>query len=221
MFRTPLLPLAFVAAIALPYFTSHSTSLREWADRKANVKESGAAQDVAHEKALAGIDSAEHNQQELASAKKMAHPEGPPVADLSEVFRLDATTAWVLSRWPRVTTRLAPLDLQGYRVPLVTGTKDSDLAGSLTYYFNRDQRVQRITFIGTTGDSRPLVALMATKFGFTRQLVRDAGLYLYQVKEGKQAVSELRIKPAATVSAADPNGRFQVALVIERPKTMQ
>ena len=91
----------------------------------------------------------------------MDHPEeggGPRSERDSAALDGERTSAWVLARWPRVSTRLANLDLQGYRVPLVSGTADGDLAGSLTYYFNSQQRVQRITFIGSTGDARPLVA---------------------------------------------------------------
>ena len=47
-----------------------------------------------------------------------------PLPSLAEVLRLDVTVEWVLQRWPRVTTGLPQLQLQGYRVPLVTGTKD-------------------------------------------------------------------------------------------------
>ncbi len=61
------------------------------------------------------------------------------------MLRFDVTVEWVMQRWPRVSTGLPYLQLQGYRVPLVTGTKVADLAGSLTYYFNARQQVQRIT----------------------------------------------------------------------------
>ena len=48
--------------------------------------------------------------------------EGSPVGDLAEVFRFDVTTDWILRRWPRVSTGLAEIQLQGYRVPLMTGS---------------------------------------------------------------------------------------------------
>ncbi len=143
--------------------------------------------------------------------------EGSHVDELGQVFRFDVTTAWVLGHWARVSTQLADLDLQGYRVPLVTGTRPSDLAGSLTYYFNKRQRVQRITFTGTTGDARPLVSLLVARFGFRRELVDDAGLYLYRVMRGRQVLSELRIRPASVVRTSDPHGRFEVALDLRRP----
>ena len=80
--------------------------------------------------------------------------EGYGTYDLGEVINFGATPSWIMTRWPRVTVGLAELDMQGYRVPLVTGTKYDDLAGSLTYYFDQDQRVKLIHFRGTTGDPR-------------------------------------------------------------------
>ncbi len=139
---------------------------------------------------------------------------------LEAVFRWDVTTQWVLGSWSRVSTSLAELDLQGYRVALVTGTTDRDLAGSLTYYFNPKQRVQRIIFQGTTGDARPLVHLLATKHNFTRQITPDPSLYMYQVIEKRKIMSELRIKPVSIVRQEDHFARFDVTLVMERPASM-
>ena len=72
---------------------------------------------------------------------KPAPLEGVTARDLGEVIRFDGSPEWVMARWPRVTAGLANLDLQGYRVPLVSGTAQDDLAGSLTYYFDRNQQV--------------------------------------------------------------------------------
>jgi hypothetical protein len=142
----------------------------------------------------------------------------PTQNELGEVFRWEITTSWILGHWPRVSAGLADVELQGYRVPLVTGTATDDLAGSLTYYFNKRQRLQRITFFGTTGDSRRLVALLATRFGFVRELHDDPGLFLYRVRSGRKVISELRIKPTSVVRADAPFSRFNVALLIDRPE---
>ena len=56
--------------------------------------------------------------------------EGYSAHDLGEVLQFDGTPAWVMTRWPRVTAGLAELDLQGYRVPLVTGTAQ-DVSGQM------------------------------------------------------------------------------------------
>ena len=66
--------------------------------------------------------------------------------------------------WPQVATGLGQLQLQGYRVPLVSGTTEGDVAGSLTYYFNAQQQLQRIAFQGNTGDPRNLIVLLRSRY---------------------------------------------------------
>lgn len=145
--------------------------------------------------------------------------EGPPVQDLAEVLRFDVSTGWVMSRWARVSTGMAQLQLQGYRVPLVTGTAKDDLAGSLTYYFNPQQQVQKITFNGTTGDVTKLVRLLTTRHSFVRRLANDSGLFVYEVPGEKGDVrSVLRIRPTGVVKSNEPYQRFHVDLMMERPQ---
>lgn len=146
----------------------------------------------------------------------------PPSASrlsFDEIFRFDLTIRDVLARWPRVSTCLAELRLQGYRVPLVTGPAATDLAGALTYYFNSYQQLQRITFRGTTGDGRELVAFLTARYGFQRRLTNDPSLFVYEVPRlGGPPQSILRMKLAPTLKADLPHQRFDVWLVIERPE---
>lgn len=144
--------------------------------------------------------------------------DGKPVQDLADVFRFDVTPGWVLRRWPRVSTGLAELPLQGYRVPLVTGVAETDLAGALTYHFNPQQQLQRITFQGTTGNPRELIRLLTTRYRFTRRLTNDPGLFVYEVPQpGGEATSVLEIRPVGVIKSSEPNRRFEVDLVLERP----
>jgi len=145
--------------------------------------------------------------------------EGIPERDIADAFRFDVSTGWVMRNWPRVSTGLAQLRLQGYRVPLVTGTAEDDLAGSLTYYFNSQQQVQQIAFYGTTGNASKLIRFLTTRYGFVRRRTNDASLFLYEVvgSDGKLK-SELRVRPARVIKSSDPLQRFEVALVMERPE---
>jgi hypothetical protein len=140
----------------------------------------------------------------------------PAFQDLAEVLRFDVTAAWILGRWPWVSAGLAQLDLQGYRVPVLTGAGEDDVAGALTYYFNARQQVQRITFYGTTGDPDKLIRLLAARFHFGRHLTNNPGLFRYEVAEPKgpaQSYLEIRL-----VRPSEPAQRFDVSLVIERPE---
>jgi hypothetical protein len=143
---------------------------------------------------------------------------GPAVSDFTEVLRFDLTPAWIVNRWPRVSTGLAQLGLQGYRVPLVTGTSQHDLAGALTYYFNYQQQVQRITFRGTTGDHRRLVQFLTAYYGFVRRPTNSPGVFLFEVpRNDAEAQSFLWIEPAGVLKYSEPYQRFDLTLTLERP----
>jgi hypothetical protein len=151
------------------------------------------------------------------SAKKLPPVEGYSARDLGEVLRFDGTPEWVMARWPRVTTSLAEIDMLGYRVPLVTGTNPDDLAGSLTYYFDKSRHVSQINFHGTTGNPQKIVALVTSRFSFVPQRTDDPNLALYQLKWNGKAVSELKIRTARILRADQPNTRFEVDLAMKRP----
>lgn len=140
-----------------------------------------------------------------------------PLPSLADVLRFDATVEWILQRWPRVTTGLPHLQLQGYRVTLLTGSGLPDVAGSLTYYFNAQQQVQRITLRGTTGDPSVLVSILTTRHRFTRRLTNDPGVIVYEtVDSSNRPAGSLKIRSAKVISANQPYMRFEVDLVMDR-----
>ena len=153
-----------------------------------------------------------------APTKQAWRIEGNPPQTLAEVIRFDITVPWVVERWPRVTAGLSALNLHGYRVPLVTGTGQSDLAGALTYYFDKNQKLERIIFHGTSGDPRPLVTLVtAEPFNLERVVVNDPGLAFYQRKSSSSSLSELHIRPARVLRADTPNKRYEIEMALRRP----
>ncbi|MGD0382579.1 MAG: DUF6690 family protein [Thermoguttaceae bacterium] len=144
--------------------------------------------------------------------------EGSPTPTLAEVLRFDVSPAWVLQRWPRVSTDLALLQLHGYRVPLVTGTKANDVAGSLTYYFNPAQQVQQITLRGTTGDPRALISFVNERFGYVRRPTNDPGRLVFEtVNSSGKTTGTMIIQSAPVVRADQPYQRYALDLTIERP----
>jgi len=146
-----------------------------------------------------------------------ASPHDEKLIPFEHALQWQVTPTWVLTTWPRVTTHLSELDMQGYRVTLVSGTTPTDVAGALTYYFDAKQVLQRITFNGTTGDARRLVQFLAATHRFQRRLLDDPSVYLYQVEEDHRALSELRIKTAPIVRSGATLSRFEITLVMRRP----
>ena len=135
------------------------------------------------------------------------------------MLSFDVTVPWVTQHWPRVSSGLSELRLQGYRVPLVTGAGITDVAGSLTYYFDVSQQVQRITLRGTTGNPTTLVQLLGSRFHFTRRLVNDPGLVLFEaVDPDNRPAGSLKIRSAPVIDANQPYTRYEVDLVVNRPQ---
>jgi hypothetical protein len=140
---------------------------------------------------------------------------GPPVAHLGEVFRFDISPSWVTARWPRVTTTPAEEGLAGLRVPLVTGTRTDDLAGSLTYYFDRHHRLQRLTFDGYTGDERQLLAVITQHYGLQPEPTLEAAMYV--ARWNGRPTSVLRIARAPIITHNSPHAQLHVILELNRP----
>lgn len=136
---------------------------------------------------------------------------------LAEVLRFDVSPGWVMQRWPRVTT-VSQHGLAGLRVPLVTGTQLDDLAGSLTYYFDKTDRVQRIAFQGLTGDDRKLVAIVTAAFGMQPEPTLGGGTYV--ARWNANPMSALRVSYAPVVRHDRPHSRLEVILEINRPDVL-
>lgn len=142
---------------------------------------------------------------------------GPEAVSFTELFRFDITADWVRQHWSRVSTVTEQPTLQGYRVPVVTGTQPFDLAGSLTYYFNSQRQLQRIVFHGNTGDVRPLTQWITGQHQLRAQDTEQPGLQLYQRFWHGRPVSELRILPTSVMQQSNPQSGYEVHLLLERP----
>jgi hypothetical protein len=97
----------------------------------------------------------------------------------------------------------------------VSGTRITDLAGSLTYYFDRQHVVQRIDVDGTCGDPSELIAIATQYYGL--QPMPAVGGYQYVAGSKQRIVSGLRIDTARLVRQDRPYERFHVRLELNRP----
>ena len=134
-----------------------------------------------------------------ASAAAAAVPPAP-LCDLKSALSFDVTPQWVSATWPGATSAAGDPNYAGLRVPLVSGMMPDDVAGTLTYYFDESQRVQRITFAGSTRDARRIVSLVTSRYGLAPQPTREAGLY--QTQWNGQPISTLVIAHASATGGA-------------------
>ncbi len=138
-----------------------------------------------------------------------------PVLSLSEVLRFDITPGWVTSRFPRVSTVVGNGELDGMRVPLVTGTSPTDLAGTLTYYFDHYQRLQRISLQSVSGDPNRFIGELQNSYQLQQQPSLGGNLYL--LSWNGQATSVLQVTPAAVIRADAPYSRYEMFLELNQP----
>ncbi len=151
-------------------------------------------------------------------AQSFANPipmNGGPIYDIREILRFDITPGWVIHRFSRVSTILAERNFDALRTPIVTGTQPQDLAGTLTYFFDAEQRLRRIHLQAMTGDPNPLVATMIQFYHLRPE--PSLGGHLYTTRWNNQVSSLMHIAPAPVLDATKPNSRFVVFLEINQP----
>lgn len=139
-----------------------------------------------------------------------------PITNLGEIFRFDISPSWVKGRWERASLTAGDVGLSGMRVSLVTGVNAQDLFGSLTYYFDTRQTVQKITFQGWSGDPSALVNLMSSSYGFKNQPTSAAGLYVAK-KFGRSPTGVLYMQHANVMRSSNPTQKVAIMLEVNNP----
>jgi len=196
-------PILIAAAVGVPYVATNGPSIDKLWNKGA------ATQTVSENNAEARAGGAT-NHAGLKSGARLA------TVPLQDALRMDVSKEWVYQRWDRKSTALSELGLYGVRVALVTGTQLYDLAGSLTYYFDQNGRVQRLSFRGRTGDTSQLVRV-AQHYGLQRQPTPIVGQQLFQVRRDEQVFSELRTRPESILRTSSLHESFIVTLDLQRP----
>ncbi len=155
----------------------------------------------------------------VRTAAKTDLPTGAALYSMDETLRFNVTPEWVYQRWPRKSTSLSELDLFGVRVPLVTGTEIDDVAGSLTYYFNRHRQVERLELHGQTGNPSRLMALASQRFQMLPQRSVVEGQQVLEFRWNNRPISRLMVEPVSVVRSEAPHSNFRVELIVQRPGT--
>ena len=140
---------------------------------------------------------------------------GTDITDFREVLRFDITPQWVPQRFARVSTVLADMSLDGLRVPIVTGTSVGDVAGTLTYYFDRYQQLQRLNIHGLTGDPARVVQTLQQYYQLRQEPALGGGLFL--IKWNGKPTSVLHIAPAPIIYSTAEHSRYTVFLELNQP----
>lgn len=140
---------------------------------------------------------------------------GEQIHDLREILRFDIGPEWVIQRFARVSTVLADMNLKGLRVPVVTGIRADDVAGTLTFYFDSTDRLQRLTFHGFTGDATRFTNVMVSYYGLQREPALEAGTYTK--RWNGRPVHFMRLSHAPVVYSDAVHQKYTVFLELNQP----
>lgn len=205
------------AALGVPYLLNSDwidmKALKQSAASAAGAVAPGGASDAGATPAPGGEHAA--SPAALAAWEDAQRAGGRTLVDLAEILRFDVDPAWVVHRFPRVSTGLSDTGVEGYRVPLVTGTANDDVAGALTYFFNEQRSVDRITFYGTTGDPRRFVDTVSRLHGLKPVEAKDPGVFAYESKSWGQTKNQLHVRSAPVARAEWSRSKFQVEMVLK------
>lgn len=138
-----------------------------------------------------------------------------PVMSFHEILNWNLTPDMVRSRFDRITVMDTDYGLQGMRVPLVTGVNPYDLHGSLTWFFDESDTLQRISFRGWTGDATALANFLESQFGLAPQ--NRASSHLYVARRGRKVISAALFKFAPVLESRKSNEQIVVAFEINNP----
>jgi hypothetical protein len=140
--------------------------------------------------------------------------EGGVVNDLREVLRFDIVPGWLPQRFSRVTTVTSNVQMDGLRVPLITGTQPKDIAGSLTYYFDASKALKRINLHGLTGDPTQLATLMVQFYQLKPE--QSLGGELFTSRWNNRVTSVLQIAPAPIIYAGADHSKYILFLELNQ-----
>ncbi len=140
---------------------------------------------------------------------------GTQVHDLRDVVRFDISPNWVTERFARVSTVLADLQLEGLRVPIVTGTQADSLAGTLTYYFDTSGSVQRVMIHGFTGNPSSIAQVMSGQYGLQPEPTLEAGVMTR--RWNGQPIHFMRLSHAPVVYSDAVHQKYTVFIELNQP----
>ena len=133
----------------------------------------------------------------------------------ADYLRFDIDRDWINTRWSQVSTIPGEDNLTGLRVPLVSGPRPQDVHGSLTYYFDARQQLQRITLRGWTGDGSPLIDFVTRGLGMQEQASNAAALYTAGSSRKLKGALRMDVPPTRRDDA--PTEQFMVLMELTNP----
>lgn len=136
---------------------------------------------------------------------------------LTHLLSFEVTPDWVRENWESVTNCAGELGLQGWRVAYFQASPESDFAGSVTYYFDKERRVQRILLHGYSSDPSGIVQLATSHYQMRRIPGVESDLYVARLHD--RPVGGLSIEFCRLLNAGDRDKQCEVLLELNRQRS--
>lgn len=224
MFERPIWLAGLGAAVAVPYVATqglHGTRAQSKREdqqvvaRAQTPHERGAFSDLAESRNPDSQDSSFSDPPQTHHDPAGELP-GVPSLPIEALLRFDIDPRWINATWPRVSTVTAENQMMGLRVPVATGTTPTDISGALTYYFDRNHHVQRITLDGVVGDERAIADYVGRVYGLRQEQALEAGIYV--TAKGRTIHNVMRVAFAPVLDVDQPLRQRSLWLELNRPE---
>ena len=145
-----------------------------------------------------------------------------PITPQEVVFRFDKTPAWISQTWKRVDVVHSEYPLIGYRVAIITGQKNDDLGGVLTYYFEKN-RLGRIDFSGQTGDFQKIQQFLIRVYGMkqSEESLLNTSIYESSLSNSyfreEMPTSFLKVTTSQTLYPGRSKGNYEIEIKLYPP----
>lgn len=133
---------------------------------------------------------------------------GPATIDLRAWLRWDLPRGYLLWQHPHAAIVPTERNLLGYRIPFTTGLQPQDLTGTLTYYFDAKDQLQRMELSAASGNPWPMTQWLLPQFRLQPIASPDPNIRLAILKSRDQTQSLLAVAIGKAPSASSSHELF-------------
>jgi len=152
-------------------------------------------------------------------SRQRGEPSGPatedaPLIPVPATIDLRAWLRWDLPRgyliWQHPNAAIVPTErnLIGYRIPFTTGLQSQDLTGTLTYYFDSKDQLQRMELSAASGNPWPMTQWLLPQFRLQPIPSTHPNVRLAILKSRDKTQSLLAVATSNASSASTPHELF-------------
>lgn len=153
-------------------------------------------------------DSRQRGEPSDPAAESYPSTPGPATIDLRAWLRWDLPRGYLIWQHPNAAIVPTERNLLGYRIPFTTGLQPHDLTGTLTYYFDSKDQLQRMELSAASGNPWPMTQWLLPQFRLQPIPSTHPNVRLAILKSRDKPQSLLAVASGNASSASTPHELF-------------